>query len=199
MDEIPLHLRYKGDRNYLQGGDFYNRINSMAPTITGLDGAYLSQIVFRAFCRNDADICFYPPSSNNIVVGSGDCVSGENFKKKFWIIESDRLVKERYPFDEARIVEPAAWTSTTITLSLKTGYTPIEEAIALTKALSYKTYPSVLGKWVFGQLDLKQPFQSEYGTIHIEQKTSFAGKFILNAIYQDNTFVGDIRFIVGKP
>jgi hypothetical protein len=199
MNDIPLYMTYKGDRNYIQGGDFYNRINEMSLSISGLRDAFLAKLIFRSFCRNDAALCLKQPADPEMIVGSGTIVSGENYSKNIWIIESKRTVNERYPFDEDIISRSAVCKAKQITLTKKTGYTPIEEAIALTKILSYKTYPDIPGKWVFGQLNLKQPFMSDYHTIHIEQKACVAGKFIFNTIYQNSMLIGDIRFIVGQP
>jgi hypothetical protein len=199
MDNIPLDLFYKGDRNYIQGGDFYNRINFLAPKIAGSSDTYLAHLVFRNFCRNDADIYLYPPDSQKALVGTGRIVSKHEDSQKIWIVESNRRIAKRYPFDEKEITAQSIIEASRITLSQKTGYSPIEEVIALTKALSYKTNPNIQGKWVFGQLDLNRPFLHEYHKVHIVQKATVAGRFLLCAIYQDSLFTGDIRFIVGEP
>jgi hypothetical protein len=199
MNPVPLHLRYKGDRNYLHGSDIYNAINSLAPTITGFQNAYLNHISFRSFCRRDADVSFDPPDEGHLIAATARIVAGPDYTKKAWIVESERKIEKRYDFDESRVVGKATCTSSSITLCCRTGFSPIEVVLAMTKSLSYQAYPKISGKWVFAQLDLMQPFLTDYNSIRIERKACIADRFTLNRIFQDDTHVGDIRFIVGNP
>lgn len=199
MKSLPLNLQFKGGRNYLHGSDVYNAVNSLAPVISGRAEAFLKCISFRAFSRNDADLYMEPPGNHMRVVATGEIFAGDNFSGSVWVVESDRRVTQRYPFDEGRIVKASSFASSGITLSGRTGYSPIEEVIAVTKALCYKSFPVSAGKWLFGQLDLKQPFLAEYRHIRVETKSSIGGRFTFNLIYQDDICVGSIRFIVGEP
>lgn len=199
MDRIPLGLRYKGERNYIQGGDIYNAVNALAPSLAGSNHAFLKYISFHSFCRNDADVSLIQPDGGQASFATAHIAVPGSPATKVWLIESDRKVVERYPYDESRITRLSTSAPSSITLNAGSGYTPIEDVIAITKVLAYQEFPSVAGKWVFGQLDLDQPLRTEYRQTRVERKNSIAGKFTMNLIYQDEVFIGSIRFIVGRP
>lgn len=199
MERMPLGLRYKGTRNYIQGGDIYNAVNLLAPSVTGSVNAFLKSISFHNFCRNDADLCLTPPDGDLPAFATAQIAQPENHSKKVWLVESSRKIVDRYPYDESRIEKLSNCTPPSVTLSAGSGYTPIEDAIAITKLLAYREYPSVTGKWVFGQLDLDQPLRTDYRQMRVDRKSSIAGKFTVNLIYQDDIYIGTIRFIVGQP
>lgn len=199
MPRWPLNLSYKGERNYIQGGDIYNAINTLAPDLLSKRNAYLRQIVFKKFCRRDPDVCLERPKNAKRLVAMGECASGTDFKKPIWVVESDRFINNRYAFEEERIISSAEIVGERISLQSSIVYTPIEDVIILTKALTYKLIPKVAGKWVFGQLDLIRPFLNGHSVIVIERKHVIGRKFTLNAIFQDGIHIGDIRFIGGQP
>jgi hypothetical protein len=198
-DPMPLNLRFKGERNYLQGGDIYNALNCLAPGIAGCPDAYLCHITFRNLCKNDADLYMYQPEAHERVIGTGIIAAKEDLSVRVWVVESERPVAGRYAFDEQRIVSPAIITGKRITLRHTTVYSPVEDIIALTKELTYELFPVAQGKWVFGQLDINRPFLNEHHVISIEQRSSFAGRFTVNTIFQNEAPIGEIRFIVGQP
>ncbi|MFZ5573400.1 MAG: hypothetical protein ACOZF0_23605 [Thermodesulfobacteriota bacterium] len=109
------------------------------------------------------------------------------------------MVFERYEFIESEITSAAIDGKNRIRLEIKTGYTPIEEVIALTKSLSYRLVPDISGKWLFAQLDLTHPFKKERKNLAIVQKSVLAKRFSDNEIFQDDEYAGNIRFIVGEP
>lgn len=195
----PLNLRFKGDRAYLQGGDIYNAVNNLAGELAGKAEAYVSKIAFRRFARQDCDLLGEEPRDKTALIASGTITIEQQPSAKFWIIETDRPPIGRYDYDEPRIVSSASIHEKTIILRKRTPYTSIEEVIALTKALSYALAPDIDGKWLFGQLNLHHPFVDARNVLRIEQKAILANRFTTNAIYQDNAWIGDIRFIGGNP
>ena len=199
-DRIELNLKYKGQRNYIQGGDVYNAVESLAETITGLENSFVSNLAFRKFARKDCDLCIEQPTELAPYIAKGKIAdAGGREVQIFWILESDRLVSKRYEFNEDEIVGSTVIKDKQICLYDKSVYTPIEEVIALTKALNYKLHPDITGKWVFGQLDLISPLTYVRNQLHIEFKTVRVNRFSVNEIYEDDNFIGDIRFIVGEP
>jgi hypothetical protein len=195
----PLKLSFKGNRNYLQGGDIHNAVNRLAGELTGRVDAYVSKIAFRKFARQDCDLVGEKPEDEAALVADGTVTAGNNPPIQFWVIETFRPAIGRYDYDEQPIVSAASIHGKTIILDKQTPYTPIEEVIALTKVLCYALAPDVDGKWLFGQLNLLGPLAVERIFLSIEQKALLANRFSTNAIYQDNVYMGDIRFIGGNP
>jgi hypothetical protein len=197
---FPLNLQFKGQRDYIQGGDIYNAINRLAPQLTDARDAFVSSLAFRRFAKNDCDLLLDKPSMDQNYVAKGKISDGQ--KKdlpNFWVLETERIPAGRYAFDENAIITPASIKDKEIVLQGQTDYSPIEEIIALTKALHYHHMPNISGKWVFGQLDLLQPLSNKRQTVRIELQSVKAGKFSMSRIFADDEFTGDIRFIVGEP
>jgi hypothetical protein len=114
-------------------------------------------------------------------------------------VESGRSALGRYEFDEDSLLAPAISNGEEIILRERSGYTPIEEIIALTKRLNYELTPDITGKWVFGQLNVNGPLPGDYSSLKICRTSEVVGRFSVNKIFIDDDAVGDIRFIVGEP
>jgi hypothetical protein len=118
-----------------------------------------------------------------------------------WIFETTNPVTSRRPFEEATLLAHAILGQDGCSARLpdRTGFSPIEEVIALTKYLNYAVSPMVNGKWVFGQLDLVEPLPKDYRELEIRLKSLLGGRFSVNEILADDRAIGIIRFIVGTP
>src|SRR4051812_16694629 len=102
---IPLQVCFKGNRDYLQGGDMCNAIMERVRLDYGGEISGF-KLAFHRFISRQPDVCWV--SGKNVssrpsdlvvdfaVTGTGGSVSG-------WLIESDRQVECRIPFDEDRI------------------------------------------------------------------------------------------------
>lgn len=197
---IPLELRYKGDRNYLQGGDIVQFLEDNLDTWLEGDGWWLSRLAFRRFARNQLDLVWEAPGDQRDAVAEGLFRRNGN-DRRFWLTESDRPVAGRYPFDEDALVAGAHIDGETreATLAAPEGFRPIEAIVALTKKLNYVVTPDVEGKWVFGQIQLEGPLPRQFRTLGITMKSAVAGRFSVNRIDMDGRKAGVIRFIVGAP
>ena len=191
-----LNLGFKGDRNYVQGGDIFNAVEREFRERD--TNSYVSHISFRHFVRSDCDLVWERPEDAETLVAQGRW-SASTGEQPFWVIESTRPVTGRRGFDEDRLLAPAMLSRDEIRLDQRSEYTAIEEVIALTKRLSYAIEPDVSGKWVFGQLNLDRALAGEYSSLTIERANSIPGRFNVNRIIVDDEPVGDIRFIVGEP
>lgn len=199
-DIVTLNLKFKGQRNYIQGGDIFNAINDLASQITDHKGAFVSNLAFRRFAKNDCDLYLDHPGDNKSYVARGNIADSQGgVRQRFFVFESDRVPAGRYDFDEDAIVKHALLEGQKVILQGRTAYTPIEEAIALTKAFHYKVFPAPAGKWVFGQLDLVRPFSLTRRSLWIGLEAAKAQRFTVSKIFEDDEFAGDIRFIVGEP
>lgn len=200
QNKYQLNLQYKGQRNYIHGSDIYNAINNVASQLTNKNRAFVSNLAFHRFAKKDCDLCLVQPLEKKDYVAKGNIkdIQGNDLQQ-FWIVESDRDPVGRYDYDEKAIINLALIKDQEIILQEKTDYTPIEETIALTKSLHYKLFPDISGKWVFGQLDLVRPFSVKRNNLRIELKSAKSNRFTMSKIYEDDEFVGNIRFIVGNP
>jgi hypothetical protein len=188
-----LTFMFKGERNYVQGGDVYNAIDKV------IGNYFIKKLVFKKFTHNHCMLVDQPPLAPNDIVALCAVQDSSNHDKKVWIVESIEQVQDRYEFDEGVITNSASILKNSITLSENTPYTTIEKIIALTKKLSYHLSPDIDGKWVFGQLDLTQRLPQNSGDIVISRLTKPSVKFSTNRIIIDSKAYGKISFIVGTP
>ena len=195
----PLHLQFKGDRTYLHGSDMYNTISQLISVFTKDATAYVNKIIFRQLARRDCDLWLESPEDSNHIVVNGSCRLRDDSTLPFWVVESERQVVGRYAFDEDAIVSSALFDDRSILMTQRTSYSPIEEVIALNKALNYRLMPKVPGKWLFGQLTLQQALRRDYQKIKITMKSAISGRFSVSDIEIDKKMAGEIRFIVGQP
>ena len=194
MKHQALNLRLKGDRTYVHGSDIFNAAAEVIRD-SEYDG-YLAHLSFRHLGRRDCDMLWRRPDAAAILVASGR-MSGAG--RAFWIVESTRPVGGQYDFDEDALVAQTIIEEAEIRLERRSQYTAIEEVIALTKRLSYELEPNISGKWLFGQLNLKETLPGDYSTLVIRRKSGIPGRFNVNEVIVDQRSVGDIRFIVGDP
>lgn len=195
---LKLDLKYKGSRNYLQGGDFFDAITSALFDETG-DGA-LKKLCFKSFARNQCRLVLEKrPGKSEYQIGNGIWLKSDGEEIKFWIVESDEPVLSRYPFDEDELIAPSRIVGNVITLAAGNRYSAIENIVALTKKLNYALTPDINGKWVFGQIEMLKPMPTDFSEIEIIRSSERKGVFSCNQVAIDNEHVGEIRFIVGQP
>ncbi|MDC0010723.1 hypothetical protein OAE20_03080 [Porticoccaceae bacterium] len=193
-----LDIKFKGDRNYAQGGDLFEL--SQHSLIKFFGGGYLRKIAFKSFSKKHCLIILeVRPDKGNHIIGGGIFSNKDGVDVKFWLVEGHSDICERYPFDEDELVELSTIEGSKIFLSIQNKFSLIEHIVALTKKLNYHLTPDVKGKWVFGQLDLLDKLPVEYETVMIERISERKKMFSLNKIIVDEIEMGEIRFIVGAP
>jgi len=72
----------------------------------------------------------------------------------------------------------------------------IENVVALTKLYHNEKLPLDKGKWVFGQILLKNKLAESGAVVKVVNRQNIEGRFSRNHIFIDGVMVGDIRFIV---
>lgn len=200
--KVQLEIGYKGSRTYLHGSDIFNALTQVAPTLGDDTSAFVEQLIFRRFARNGCDVTTERPEDAAAIVGQVSFrAPGRDASVAAWVVETDRAVAERRPFDEAQLLAKAVLdvAARSDRLPERSIYTPIEELIALTKQLNYAVCPLDKGQWVFGQLDLSAPLGADYKSMEIRVKTLLTGRFSINEVWVDGRAIGAMRFIVGAP
>lgn len=195
--ELPL--RFKGKRQYLQGGDIYDAVMSITKDLFG-EKAWVDFIVFRSFARKSCEVIFAKDEKmavDNAIARFTAKIEEHNLNGV--VVETERAVEGRYEYDEDKIIQTASINKQCITQVERAGFTAIEEVIALTKSLHYDQIPIEQGQWVFTQLDLTSPFAAESLPFSIELKQNLAGKMTISEVKEDGVMIGKIRFTVAKP
>lgn len=197
----PLALEgigFKGDRDYLHGTDILpvalNTLSGGQPpeSITDID------IVFHALVRTGLTLQTDAPIGGKPNVQLSCTMGGE--RRKFFLMENGRSIKERRPYPEEQIVE-----ATTIDIDAATAssraylpFTSIERWIAMIKALHHAVYPAAEGKWLFARGKLASYRDTYEGQLEHRAsiQSNFGGKLTRSAVTIDGRMIGDIFFVL---
>ena len=200
--KIELDLNYRGDRNYLQGGDFYIALTNASKDYCNDPKVYVKKLTFRNFARTCCEIVSIKPSDFSRLIGEVR-FSNDTGSKLWdaWIIEKENDVIKRKEFNEELLLSKAVIDSVKRVgiLHKRSKYMPIDDIIALTKCINYAVAPKISGTWVFGQIDLEGHINIDYKELKVEINSLIPGRFTLNNIFLDGRHTGNVRFIVGNP
>lgn len=197
--KMPLDLSFKGERHYIQGGDFFNSIQAAASSMHAHDKVYVGKLSFKRFAYHLCELCFDEGVESEGGIGSGELVFGDGRRLSFWISEGGQKPQDRRPYDEEKMVAAATYTAQSASLKAPIEYSAIEAVIALTKVLNYRLAAPKEGKWVFGQIELTEALPHINESLTISRAKSLPGRFSINEIVIDGRCVGRIQFIVGTP
>jgi len=148
MAEHMLTLQFKGDRDYLHGTDIFN--------------ATLSWLSSERGDLSDIDFAFHRLAVHQLKVVAGAAPEGvepvafcsctiDDVRERFHLVETAQQVMGRYPYPEDEIVSAMEVNLATRRGVLRgaTGHSSIETWVAMAKALHYKVFPQLKGKWLF--------------------------------------------------
>ena len=195
----PLALCFKGERDYLQGGDLVEAVSGVARRELGSRVARFQVAVHRFFraqpdlhwgMTNDARGFARPAAAGAdfTVLADGPALCG-------WLSESTRAVDRRVPFDEPGIAARCKIDGDAIALRAQTGFLPIEVAVSMTKALHNARLPADSGRWIFTKLDLQRLLQPRDGAdLAVELKGNLHGRLTKSEIRAAGQPIGWIYF-----
>lgn len=191
-----LELSFKGARDYLHGTDMYNAVLQL---LTG-EREYAG--------LRDIDVSIHKMVSKQVDAISGEDLSpavrpavtcgfsANGSRQQIVLVETNRPVTGRYPYDEDAIVRDMAVdvASQRGTLRSAPGYSPIEIWVAMTKAVHLRVFdPST--KWLFVRARFPEYVRSlgsgEWATTIM---ANFKDKLTRNDITRDGIKVGEIFF-----
>lgn len=196
MFEYKLDLQFKGDREYLHGTDIFNEtltwLISQRGEIKDIDFTFhrLAAHQLKAICGSTQEnidpvaICSYTS-------GAG--------RERVFLIETDQEVTGRYPYPEDELVSKME-----IDISTRRGvlhgdvaYSDIEVWVAMTKALHYKVFPHLQGKWLFVRGKFPQYVRySGGGERSLTIAASFNDKLTRSEALLNGVKVGEIYFSI---
>ncbi|MEW6133717.1 MAG: hypothetical protein AB1591_11235 [Pseudomonadota bacterium] len=196
MAEQIMNFQYKGSRDYIHGTDIFNE------TLAWLSG--------RKGEVRDIDFTFHRVAAKQLKLVPGPLPEGVEpvaacaFKsaegrEKAYLVETEQAVAGRYPYDEDEIVGAMAFDldGRKATLRAQTGYSDIEVWVAMTKALHYKVFPQLEGKWLFvrGRFPAYERHTAAQERV-LAIAASFNDKLTRSEAWQDGVKVGEIFFSI---
>ncbi len=201
MKRIPLKFCFKGQRNYVQGGDIYDEaVRAILESDVGITRSAPFRLAIHRFTRVNCDVII---SSSD---GGGQSrpdnpvaeLSFQAFNRQVigWVVENERPIACRKPYNEAAI-QSECFVNTderAIEIDGVPPFTPIEILISMTKQLHYAIYPTD-NKWIFTRLDLKRLLQeSDASALYIAVEHNFNNRLTRSRIEVNGKIVGQVFF-----
>jgi hypothetical protein len=198
MDERqPLELRFKGDRNYIQGPDIFDAVlsrlsNDAGTIITDIDFSF-HRLAFRAVdlvvtegdeTLNPVAVCQY------ITAGT---------KRRVYVVETSREITERYDYPEHDIVRAMKIDAEQRICKFygDLPYSDIEIWVSMTKALHQKVFTTLKGKWLFVRGRFIRYNSEGYGAPReLSIKANFNNKLTRSEAVCGEKKIGEIYFSI---
>jgi len=191
-----LALRYKGERDYLHGTDIFDALNELAGVQLA---AYVSRIAFRRQARHELRVVDTPPASNDEIVAEVvlSALRYEAEPRKWWLLESDVPVTQRYAYTEEPITRTCELDAQRRRLckGRDPAYSLIEELVAAHKHLCNGLVPGEPVRWLFAQLSLCAPLPADAVRVELVNTTLLGGRMAASDIWIDGDKLGNIRFM----
>ncbi len=198
MKTLDLNLPYKGDRDYLHGTDMYAKtlevLNAVRPD--ALTGG--CRLVIHRTARHQCRLLYTgvdetAPRPEKLVAefilsaGTGNTTA--------WLVETTQAIRDRRPYVESRIFDYCRLTDRSIRLNDQTGFSAIEELVAMNKLLHNTHYPPENAQWYFTRLDLTRLLvDTDTGNLVVSLQKNFNQRLTRSAISAHGEMIGHIFF-----
>jgi hypothetical protein len=198
----PLSLCFKGERDYLQGGDLYNAvIDVLAQRYVPIRNFHLA---FHGFLLTLPDM--YLMREENRPLRATDAAADLRFKAGVdaeamfgWLAPSSRPVDCRMPFDEDKIRRHCTISGQTVSIRRDTRFTAIEVAVSMTKHLHNERLPIHEGRWIFTKIELSRPLDKDAAHhLDITLRDNIHNRLTRSEMAVDGARVGHIYFSLLK-
>ena len=202
MIEIPVELRFKGDRTYLHGTDVYaSAVDCLQQRWPGIEG----RCRFSFHRVTSHPVLALLDSFQNGRSKPENCVAdmhltGGKNEASIWFVEREGAIAGRYAYDEDAVVKDCIVSGSCISRAGSSHYSTIETIVAMTKRLHNVVALPAQGKWLFTRLDLKRLLRARDAeelsvTLAGEPKASLTRSNI--AVHGEQ--LGSIFFSIGRP
>ena len=181
---------FKGNRNYVHGTDIFNKLIELFGN--ELNGKKID-LSFHGIAKTNLDLIADKPAEELIkfVFKYKDTTESCTW----YGIENHKKIDCRYEYPEEKIYKLSVIDKKAQRVSLEneTGFTFIENIVALNKYLLQNLYNNLNGKWYFTRLQMESiPFRSS--PVALELQANFNFKLTKSAIFYNKKNIGYIYF-----
>ena len=163
MRIVSPEFHFRGNRDYINAASIYESIveNTKGAGLPDVDGEV--RMTIRRMAHKQLDIHYgdprreipKPPEAtvDFKILAGGSAVFG-------WMMETDRAVVGRTPYDEEQVAALGAIEGTLLRVKGAGSYTPAQAATSLARRLHEALMPPAKGqKWLFVNLSVARPLQ----------------------------------------
>ena len=192
--EIPL----KEPRKYISGNDLFDATEATFQGWVG-DTAFVESFVMRKMAHSVCELrTADEPVNDAKVVGQVKARTTDGLHKGY-IVETGAPVTASAPYPEQDMLQGYELGQDSIRQGDKSEFTPIEQIVALTKEMHYRTQAEISGKWIFIQLDLNQALPEGPSPFEIKIVNKLGTKLTISEIAYEDQLIGRIYFGVYNP
>jgi len=187
-----LNLQYKGDRNYLQGGDIFNALTDELKAKFGSQ-AFVSSINYKDLFKQAVELIIAP--ADKALTGQKATFTGKNGDELIQgaLVETDVDVLGRTSYDESLVVDKCTFGENSISQEQRGGFSAMEEIVSITKALHQKMY-DIEGKWLFVQAGILEALVEDDGLYTVIIKSTVGQRYTRSIISKNGKEIGWIGF-----
>ncbi len=197
--KYSLNFKYKGSRTYLHGTDIFNEANKLLREEHSLETINYFDMLIPKIVKNNLDIEIYKIKK---IKKNTDAAVSITFKENedsyvCFLKETNRIVEKRDEYPEHDIIKKSKLNAEdkTIQLTSDSGFSNIENIIAMNKALLQAIYPTFKGKWLFTRIQLRSYNHSiKFRNIKLKFLNNFNFKLTKSQIICDTNEIGFVYF-----
>lgn len=197
MKETLLDLRFKGERDYLHGTDMFNETVGLLQSAS--NGHLLRDIDFSIHHIARSQLKLTMQAIEGVEAAAICTYAGNEGRQRAYLFETGQPVIERYPYPEDEIV-----ASMEVDMASRRGilkdqppYSNIEVWVAMTKALHYKVFPELSGKWMFVRCRMPDYTRQTTAAEHMLVIASlFNNRLTRSEVLLDGTKAADLFFSI---
>jgi len=198
MRREQLKFRFKGDRNYIQGGDMYNELVRTVGIFYDTSEFSLFRLKLYRFCSQQCEILI--GESDDLELSPDRLVADVlgkrgDFNIYGYVFELSEPITDRYSYDEDRVFSVCSIAENEIRVNDECGYSAADVSVTMTKLLHNTLYPVNERRWIVTQFDLTRVFSNEdAGNLRIVLQHNFNDRLTKSAIFVDREQIGFIYF-----
>ena len=188
ISEMELFFPFKGERNYVHGTDIYNKLKDIT----------------LSFNPKKMDVRFNGMSKKSLIVKKNADISlakvnfsfeSSGVEYRYSLIEGSTDIIAKSIYDENVILRLSALNleRKEVCQQSNSGYTFIENVVALNKYLLSSILTEKKGKWLFTRIEIER-FADESSLVVIKLVKNFNYRIVKSDIYVDNDCIGSIYF-----
>lgn len=183
---------FKGDREYIQGGDIYDAINEYLDD--NLKGFFISKLTF----NKKIDTSFSISKSQENKFGSVQLTDSNNKIFNFFLNQTSDLIQFRREYFEDLINTKAKIYGKTVKVKYVEDFTTIEHIICINKFLNISIYPNDIRKWIFVRAIFNNVLPKRFCKLSLNIEKTINSSFTICSVNIDNTNIGTVQFALEK-
>jgi len=198
MKVVDLNLPYKGDRDYLHGTDMYAEtvrvLNGVKPeALIGKCRMVIHNVAKRQ-CRLLYTFLSDTAKRPENIIAEFNFIS-DTGNLMAWLVETLEDITERIPYAESHITENCVLSEQSVKLICRSGFSAIEELVAMNKLLHVTRYPPGESRWYFTRMDLDRLLTAnDVGNLQVKLQQNLNNRLTRSEVISHGQIIGHIYF-----